>query len=491
MNEILVEDYRTEKNKISIILKNIDQKNLTNLKCFKHMEEVQTIEAKKINLIKMQKSVFLNLQNLIYLDLRENKLEKIPKNLILLKNLKALKLDFNQIGFIPTFINELEKLEILNLNNNKIKYFPSQFQNLQNLKELKIANNLIEAIPIEFGLLKSLEILHIEGNYFTDIPTTLCYLKYLSELSFEWLEFLDPPFQRVIKDNLGKTIITLIKNSLQEQIKKNKLYCSFLDFIERNSNNSNNLNYNFDRNSLNRNSINSNINSVYASVVFSNDETKKENFNANINTDFDKVINNLNETDLHEEHLLQKQKSNNNLIINKKPENLNENILKEITNKEIIETDQHNYKNNDTSIGNFFDIKEEKYFMKKVNSIKEKKSSFNANIKENKANDFLNKHNQKIFYAIDNNYVGVIKALESNYDEIIKIKNVENKTPLYYCIHNNKIEIADLFISKTDFSKISNAYVYLHKAIRIRDTNLVGKLLQMGISTKETDDQGN
>jgi ankyrin repeat protein len=73
----------------------------------------------------------------------------------------------------------------------------------------------------------------------------------------------------------------------------------------------------------------------------------------------------------------------------------------------------------------------------------------------------------------------------------MKVVNIENKTPLYYCIHNNKIEIADLFISKINFSKIPNAHIYLHKAIRIRDEALVAKLLDMGVSTKESDDQGN
>jgi Leucine-rich repeat (LRR) protein len=456
MNEILVEDYRNDKNKITIILRNLDQKILTNLKCFKYMEDVHTLEAKKINLIKIQKSFFLNLANISYLDLGYNKLETIPKNIILLKNLKTLKLDFNAIGFIPSSIDELEKLEVLNLNNNKIKYFPSQFQNLQNLKELKIANNLVETIPIEFGLLKSIEVLHIEGNHFTQIPATLCYLKHLSELSFEWLEFLDPPFQKVIKDNLGKTIITLIRNSLQDHIKKNNLYCSFFEFVERNSNN-----YSSCSNKNNKSNLivndripgNSNIYSVCGSMVLANAETKKENLNAKINN-FENVLN---------------KKNNENK-------------------KEIFSP---NNEDNYFSIGNFLEIKEEKCNMKKLNSFKDKLCNSSPTlINDNKTNDFISKHNKKIFYAIDNNYIGVIKALESNYDEIIKIKNIENKTPLYYCIHNNKIEIADLFISKIDFSILPNAHVYLHKAIRIRDASLVAKLLQMGISAKRSDDQG-
>jgi len=472
MNEILVEDFRKDKNKITLIIKNLEAKIFTILKCFKNMEEINILEAKKINLTKIQKSFFLNLSNLNFLDVRENKLEKIPKNIVLLKNLKTLKLDNNLISSVPSFINELEKLEVLTLNNNKIKYFPSQFKCLQNLKELKIANNLIENIPIEFGLLKSIEILHIEGNYFTKIPTTLCYLKHLSEFSFEWLEFLDPPFQKIIKDNLGKTIITLIRNSLQELIKKNILHCSFLDFIEKNSNNENNIS------SRNLSEIgNNNFNSIYGSTILNNVETKKEKYCDKENLDF----NNLKKEDLkyNKELSIKNEKDNNNIKIT--DTNLNINCLDENDNKSLEEAENN--------IFDDLDNHNELRIMKKVSSIKEKFSGKNT-LSENKILNFINHQNQKIFYAIDNNYYGVIKALESNYDEIIKIKNIDNKTPLYYCIHINKIDIANLFISKIDFTKIPNSHIYLHKAIRNRDSTLVSRLLDIGISTIEPDDQG-
>jgi len=501
MNEILVEEFRKDKSKIIIMIKHIDSKILTNLKCFKNMEDVTIIEAKKINLIKIQKSFFLNLSNLNILDLRENKLEKFPKNITLLKNLKILKLDNNNIGFIPSFINDLEKLEILTLNHNKIKYFPLQFKNLQNLKELKITHNLIENIPIEFGLLKSLEILHFEGNYFTKIPTTLCYLKHLSELSFEWLEFLDPPFQKVIKDNLGRTIINLIRNSLQEMIKKNILFCTFLEFIDRNSNNNTNFNNSnanslFENNGLNLNLIPEALNNL------NNVEIKKETLMYKENINFYKIldecsINNKEDYFKEEDECFRRQK-NGTLI------NLNENNIDErnenkdyyknfkIENieekKEMENFINEQIENNKNNIFNG-EIEGQLRIMKKVNSIKDKFSGTNT-ISENRILNFITQQNQRIFYAIDNNYYGVIKALETNYDEIIKIKNIDNKTPLYYCIHNNKIDIANLFITKIDFSKIPNAYVYLHKAIRIRDPNLVAKLLEIGINTKDSDDQG-
>jgi Leucine-rich repeat (LRR) protein len=235
--EVNVEDYKTSFDKITINIKNIEIEEInTIIKCFKNLEDVNSLEAKRINLIKLQKSVFLNLPNLHVLDLRDNRLEKFSKNFINLKNLRILKLDDNCLTYFPSFLTKLENLEYLSLSQNNITFIPSSIQYMQKLKTFKLSNNKINCLPIEFGLLKSLESLFIDANHFTEIPTTLCYLKHLSELSFEWLEFVEPQFNKIIKDNIGKTIISLIRNSLQELIKQNILYCDFITFVEKNSN---------------------------------------------------------------------------------------------------------------------------------------------------------------------------------------------------------------------------------------------------------------
>lgn len=224
--------------KIALSSKHFEDDAYKTIKCYKAKDDIQQLECKKINLTKLHKSVFINLRNLHTLDLRENKLLKLSKHFATLKHLKVLRVDFNQISYIPAFIKNLEKLETLSINNNNLTYIPSSIQYLHNLKILRFANNQVNTIPIEFGLLKSLECLHMDANHFTEIPTTFCYLKHLSELSFDWLEFLDPPFQKTIKDNIGKTIIGIIRTSLQELIKQSILYCNLNTFIEKNSNTS-------------------------------------------------------------------------------------------------------------------------------------------------------------------------------------------------------------------------------------------------------------
>ena len=234
--DLNLEDFKASDEKVLVTLKNTDQDLFTIIKCFRNSESIVILEAHKINLLKINKTTFLNLPNLTTVDLRENKLQKISKHFTYLKNLSRLLLDDNHITYIPSYIDQLDKLEELSITKNKLTYIPSSIQNLNKLKCLKISNNQITTLPIEIGLLKSLEVFHFDANYFTYIPTTCCYLKHLNEISFDWLEFLEPPFQKLIKENIGKTIITLIRSSLQELIRDNCLFCDFSTFVEKNSN---------------------------------------------------------------------------------------------------------------------------------------------------------------------------------------------------------------------------------------------------------------
>ncbi len=236
IKELNIDELLVNANNGWLTIQNRENHYISSLKCFKNCDEITVLEAKKINLLKTHKSIFINFENLYVLDLRENKLSKLSKSISCLKQLKVLRLDYNQITFLPNSIGLLENLEILTVSNNELKSLPISIQNLLKLKTLKISNNKISKIPIEIGHLKYLECLHIDSNYFSEIPTTIYYLKHLNEFCFEWFEYLEPPFQKTNKDNIGKTIIQLIKNSLQELLKQNILFCDFHTFVEKNSN---------------------------------------------------------------------------------------------------------------------------------------------------------------------------------------------------------------------------------------------------------------
>ena len=357
------------------------------IKSYKNLSSITSLEVKGKNIIKIHKTIFLNLINLVYIDLSDNHLLKISKNFKLFKNLKTLKLNNNKISFIPSFIGELNQLEYLSLYKNLISSIPTSIQELKKLKYFDISSNKVDNIPIEFGFLISLNVLHIDCNYFTKIPTTFCFLKNLNDLCFDWLEFIEPPYYKNIKDSIGKIIISFILKTLQKMYNKDILYCSFQQFVEE--------------------------------MSFKKNEDEKSIKNIN----FDGV-----------DSLLNRSGINNEL-------------------------------KNSQFCGSSVTIK----------------SNTNA----------INSKFLKIFNAIEGGYYGIIKSMleEENSYEFLTVKNIENRTPLSYCMSKNN-DLIDLFLSKIKEQKIEISYAYLFKAIKLRNPELVKKLINLGVNVKSYDEQG-
>ena len=370
MLDINLEEHKTSDKKIIINSRIIKQEGNTysTIKCYKSFPDIEILEAKNLNIIKIHKTIYLNLPNLILIDLRENTLCKISKNFKLFKNLETLHLDNNNITFIPLFIGELTNLKKLTISNNNLTSIPSSIQYLNSLETLKFSNNKVKKIPIEIGQLKKLECLYMDENYFSEIPTTLCYLHHLNEISLEWFEFLEPPLYKTLKDAFGKAFINIIKESLQELIKNSILYCNFTQFLE---------------------------------------------------------------------------------IIKKK--------------KSILTSEKNAQGENNIE----------------MTKIKKNENSTN--------NKYI-----KIKKAIEKNYYGIIKSLleENDYIEYMNVKSNENKTSFYEIINTKNDDLISLFLSKIELSKYPLSHIYLHKAIRMRNPELVKKLILMGVNINATDDQG-
>ena len=119
-------------------------------------------------------------------------------------------------------------------------------------------------------------------------------------------------------------------------------------------------------------------------------------------------------------------------------------------------------------------------------------------IKDNSFNSFetekteMFKYNSNdIFYALENEYLGVIKSLVQSDDNNLKIKNQTGKTILYIAIQQGKKDIYDYLLSKINFRNISNPNIYIHKAIRTRNYNLLVKLYLMGADFNSIDEKAN
>ncbi|KAK9871746.1 hypothetical protein WA026_014200 [Henosepilachna vigintioctopunctata] len=98
-------------------------------------------------------------------DQSKQKLTQIPDNLLKMYNLKMLYLEGNEIECLPEdFFVKLDKLNWLDLRNNKLKLIPKNIAYHQSLENLLLSNNYLEKLPNELGLVPKLKVLQISQN---------------------------------------------------------------------------------------------------------------------------------------------------------------------------------------------------------------------------------------------------------------------------------------------------------------------------------------
>lgn len=93
-----------------------------------------------------------------------------PSFLVNLRCLTTLNLNNNFLTKIPRDICNLINLEKLSMDNNFLRYLPIEICALTKLKELRISKNKLERLPLELGFLSKLEELHVPLNRLRELP---------------------------------------------------------------------------------------------------------------------------------------------------------------------------------------------------------------------------------------------------------------------------------------------------------------------------------
>ena len=90
-------------------------------------------------------------------------------------NLELLNLNNNQLIEVPKEIFTLTNLQELYLSSNKLTEVPKEIGNLTNLQELYLSNNQLTEVPKEIGNLINLQILYLDNNQLTidQVPKNL------------------------------------------------------------------------------------------------------------------------------------------------------------------------------------------------------------------------------------------------------------------------------------------------------------------------------
>ncbi|KAM3618032.1 uncharacterized protein V6R79_014329 [Siganus canaliculatus] len=146
-----ITDLRLGQNKISKIPSN----------SFEGMANLTTLQI-QANAIEDVGGMFKGLKSLTMLDMRKNRLRKIPDNLP--EKLQQLYLEFNNIESVPGgFLTMCPKLQFVRLAHNKLtnKGLPPNVFNISTLIELDLSFNKLERIP---AVSRNLENLYLQAN---------------------------------------------------------------------------------------------------------------------------------------------------------------------------------------------------------------------------------------------------------------------------------------------------------------------------------------
>jgi internalin A len=123
-----------------------------------------------------------NLSSLLHLDINKNQIVEIPESISNLTCLQSLNLYSNQIARFPQAIGDLISLQYLHLQYNQIVEIPKEIGNLISLQYLGLNNNQIAKLPESIGNLLSLQYLDINENQIIEFPESIGNLTQLQNL---------------------------------------------------------------------------------------------------------------------------------------------------------------------------------------------------------------------------------------------------------------------------------------------------------------------
>ena len=124
---------------------------------FKKLTSLEHLDLMRNKFMRIDNSIY-SLLNLEHLDISENKVFYLSKDIENLTSLRTFKLDNNKLKLLSSIkgkdkdeclLSKLTNLEILDLSNNKIYKISKEITNLKNLKELYVNNNKLVNVSTE------------------------------------------------------------------------------------------------------------------------------------------------------------------------------------------------------------------------------------------------------------------------------------------------------------------------------------------------------
>lgn len=174
---------------------------------------------------------------LINLNLNNNKLKRIPRSIRKAKNLKHLDLEDNQIKRIPRFIKKLDGLAEINLNYNQVKFNASAARRLAKIEIVMLAGNKLTELPENIGEMKGVRKFNFSKNQLSYLPSSFQHLEYLTNIIFYQNKFNEFPNEILYLKNLVEldfyyNKIKVIPDDIKNLGQLKQLFLSFNQITE-------------------------------------------------------------------------------------------------------------------------------------------------------------------------------------------------------------------------------------------------------------------
>ena len=165
------------------------------------------------NLTTFPKEIFSLAESLEILDLSDNQLSSLPKELAEFKKLKIVFASNNKFEALPEVLGDCESLEMIGFKSNQIKHvaasalppklrwliltenliesLPDALGERPRLQKIALAGNKLTSLPLTMSKLVNLELIRISANNLTECPEQLLGLPKLA-----WFAFSGNPFSR-------------------------------------------------------------------------------------------------------------------------------------------------------------------------------------------------------------------------------------------------------------------------------------------------------
>uniref|UniRef100_A0A182K0K0 Calponin-homology (CH) domain-containing protein n=1 Tax=Anopheles christyi TaxID=43041 RepID=A0A182K0K0_9DIPT len=143
------------------------------------------------NTIRSVPETIRGLHSLTYLDLRNNQLSVLPREICALP-LQVLLVSNNRLATLPDELGRMEKLMELDAACNQITHLPSRMGDLRNMRSLNLRSNQLVYLPRDLTCLE-LAFLDISSNKIATLPVELRHMTSLVDLELSNNPLTSPP----------------------------------------------------------------------------------------------------------------------------------------------------------------------------------------------------------------------------------------------------------------------------------------------------------